>query len=206
MNQVSEKKSNSLLQKMITSITDLVSRFFKTTLLVLFLIILILGYFLVIQSQYQDLIKTKYTTLPELESGIASLAANREAMAKYLADGGRFSPAEERLVNLALPDEFDLSSVLLQLDGLARKNNFVLAQTDINENTAKNKDQSTPLKEVMININLAGGDYNDLLSFIGDVEKSLMFLNVNSIRFVGRSNAATGYELVISAYYYSTKK
>ena len=132
---------------------------------------------------------------------VKALESNSQFLSKYSDQLIGFTPEEEKKLSLALPDNFDLPSIIIQLSKLASDHRFVVENIEaeeINSNGLK----SSLIKRVDIRASISGiksGDYDDFYRFIGALESSLMIFNVQAISFDPQNSK---YQIELSTYYY----
>ena len=198
-------------------------RFFKTIILLIIIAVLALGYFVVIKDQYKKLQKSQKIDLVQLQNTINRLENDNAYMTENIDKNIEFSPAEERLLSLALPDQFDFPSLIVQLGSLAGRYGFTVANINVKEasavakpksggqDTGKNQNPGTPednnsqLKKVNVEIAVIGGSYDAFKNFIRAMENSVMFFDVLSINFKAEDIAAQKYSLNFATYYFKEK-
>ncbi len=115
----------------------------------------------------------------------------------------------ERL-KLVLPTGQDLPNLVAQLEGIAQKNKFQILTVDFVSGLENNNalppvsgsDKNDP-QLLNINLSLSAGNYEQLKSFVADVESSLRLLTITGINFSygAGSTSRNGYQInLISPY------
>lgn len=181
----------------------IVHRFFKWIIAAVAVLILIGGYFLVIKDGYQRLKKSQDVDLVKGRESITELRQRLAELSGYANETVAFTPTEEHLLALVLPDEFDFSSIVIQLTALAEKNNFLVEGLDL-EDDNNNQNNGKPnvvgqLHKVKIRLKVIGDNYNDFRNFLAALETSVMLVDVISVSF---SPETSNYELNLMTYYY----
>ncbi|MBI5765850.1 hypothetical protein HZA71_01320 [Candidatus Falkowbacteria bacterium] len=199
------------------------NRFFKAIILLIIIAVLALGYFMVIKDQYKKLQKSQKIDLVQLQNTINRLAKDNTYMTENIDKSIEFSPAEERLLSLALPDQFDFPSLIVQLGSLAGRYGFTVANIDVKEvvgiakpksgdqdtdesqNPSPPEDNNSQLKKVNVEIAVVGGSYDAFKNFIQAMENSVMLFDVLSVNFKAEDIAAQKYSLDFVTYYFKEK-
>jgi Tfp pilus assembly protein PilO len=164
------------------------------------IIILIVGYFTVISPKLK-IKEGRAKVLSTLSKEVRSMQSESESLSRYSDNLLEFTSKEEWFLSLALPDEFDLPSIVVQLTKLASDNKFIvnnIAAEPVNSNGVT----SGNLKKVDIEMSVngvEGSDYGNFSNFIDALESSIMIFDVNSISFTPNE---IGYKLELSTYYY----
>lgn len=195
------KTNQPAIKKAFHVVVDFCNRFFIFTILGLIIIILVLGYWLLLDTQYARWYQSRFIVLPQINNQIANLEVSKPYFVEYLNHHEELSTQDGRLLNLALPDELDLASTMIQLNNMARNNGLAISKIDVKESATKSNDNQK-LKEVGFNIVLVGGGYENLLNFLRASEKSLLFFNVTGVKFAKRNDGQMGYSLDLVTYYY----
>lgn len=189
------------------------NRVFLLLMVLIALIIVLAGYFLIIKDSYSRLVMSRKSQLNELIQLKDSLQAQKSQLQNPANLALAFTASEERLVNLALPDEFDLASVLIQLEGLAKNSGFAIKAVSAEEaklvpaaensstgqTAAKTDSNSRQVKKVNLKLELVGNGYDSFRKLISDLESSIMFFNVEAME-IGKDSSA--YRFNLAAYYY----
>lgn len=178
----------------------LLNRNFKAIAFLLAVIILILGYITILVPKY-NLKMAKADEVRELKEEVARLQVNSEFLSRYSSQLINFTPEEERQLSLALPSEFDLSSIVVQLSKLASDHKFVVESISANEvNSSGLSNKIIRRIDIGISVNgVAGNDYGNFYKFIEALESSIMIFDVRAISFMPNE---IGYDLELSTYYY----
>ncbi|NQT49899.1 type 4a pilus biogenesis protein PilO [Candidatus Kuenenbacteria bacterium] len=141
-----------------------------------------------IVQQKQQVLAEKENELSELKSAKVNYEGIEESVQKML---------------MVLPSEKELSSIFVQLDALAYKNNLSLDTVDIAESQELDgeniKSQKPTLKKLALTLSLTGGDYYTLKNFLIDVEKNLRLLDVKALIY---EPLAGSYNLTMNTYYW----
>ncbi|MFA4871796.1 MAG: hypothetical protein WC610_01930 [Patescibacteria group bacterium] len=199
------------------------NRFFKAIILLIIMAVLVLGYFMVIKGQYKKLQKSQKIDLVQLQNMINRLEKDNAYMTENIDKNIEFSPAEERLLSLALPDQFDFPSLIIQLGSLAGRYGFTVANinakeavgiakpksggqdTSKSQNFSPSEDNNSQLKKINVEMAVVGGNYNAFKNFIQAMENSVMFFDVLSVNFKAGDIAAQKYSLNFATYYFKEK-
>lgn len=174
----------------------ILEKYFKVLLPVVFILVLIAGYFLVIDGQLKYYNNSKEIDLPNVMSENQRLISNKknykEIISKTLLEKG-----EEKLISMAVPDDFYFTSIVTQLTSLAKAYNFSVVSIDADK--IKSAVSVKGINSIKINANVVGGDYNQFKSFLNGMENSAMIFDIQSISF----SKGNSYQLEIIAYYFN---
>ena len=178
-----------------------INRFFVIIVLVLMILILVLGYFMVINQQYAGYRQRVKVDLPQINSDIGLLQKKRQLLELDTSKVWGFTPDEQKIFSAVLPDKFDFTSLVIQLDQLARKHNFVISSIKVNPAPESVETNASKIKSLLVNLKITGGQYEDLKGVLADLESSAMILDVTSMSLpFGKSSS---YDLNLATYYYS---
>lgn len=202
INQIKTKKNIN------GEIKILIDKFFGFVVIFVAIVILVIGYFILIQDEYGEIRRKEKVDLIRIQSLIDKLA-REDIQGKHANQLLEFTPVEEHMISLALPDEFDLPSLMIQLEGMAKKNNFAVESIEAKYPTvaADNKKNKTatanvPLKKINVGVTVVGGNYDNFKAFLGSLENSIMIFDPSSVAFTG-DGANQKYKLNLVTYYYN---
>ncbi|MEK7167595.1 MAG: hypothetical protein AAB791_01180 [Patescibacteria group bacterium] len=190
-----------------------VNSVFLSLMALIALIIIIAGYFLLIKDSYSQLVVSRKDQLAQLTQMKDSLQTQKSQLQNPANATLTFAPSEERLVNLALPDEFDLSSALIQLEGLAKNSGFAISAISSEEakpvpavengtKPVKTNLNNNEVKKIDLRLELVGDGYDSFRKLISDLESSIMFFDVEAVE-MGKDSSS--YRLSLSTYSYLKK-
>lgn len=171
----------------------LVVRHFKKLAWALGIAILVAGYLIVISEQISNYNSTKNVELSAVLDYNDVLRNSRDYYQRRM-DSSFLNQNDEKYIDLAVPEEFDFTSVASQLTSLAQAYNFRVASISVDKS---NDSSSSDLKKIDISLEVAGGGYESLKGLLAGIESSLMFFDVRSISF-GQNGF---YGLEITSYY-----
>lgn len=182
---------------------EALNKYFKLIVILVAVLVLMAGYYLVI-SPKMEIKAAKDKSLLELQSEVDQLKADSDFLSKYSSKIIEFTPEEERKLNLALPSEFDLSSIIVQLTRLASEHKFMVENVQTSEVSVNGlNDNNVKRIDIEMTVSGVGGnDYGNFGRFIEALESSLMIFDVKSISFTPEK---IGYQLELSTYYYPNK-
>lgn len=187
------KKGN----KLVKSISVFIDRFFIEFLFGLFVVILILGYLFLIRDQYRFFIDLKNKQIPTIEEQIEVMVEQRDFFINNSNQLVNFSFNEENILDFVLPNEFNLSSLMVQISSLARSYNILVNDIKVEEPAARLV--VSGVNKVIIRLELTVNNYNDWKNFLNAMENSAMIFNIVGINF---SQDSSIYNLEIETYYY----
>jgi len=177
----------------------LLEKYFKIVAPLLFVLVIALGYFIVIGQQLKAYSDSKNIDLAKAVLQNRTLKDSKLYYKKAL-NNSFLSPDDEKYLSMAVPNDFNFTSIVSQLTSLAQAYNF--NAVSINVDTLKLSSesmQSNTIKSIKINLNIAGGDYAQFKSFLNGMENSAMVFDIQSVSFT-KSNS---YQLEILSYYFN---
>lgn len=182
----------------------IINRLFIPGVVVVFALILTIGYFIVLQAPYQRLSDTKTSAWPAVEQRINRLKSEINMFRTGTLPGSAFTAEEQRLLAQVLPGAVDITSVTVQLTTLAKEFNFVVTGVSVATNGAATQPAGdgtgqSRFKPATIKVGVSGGTYYDFKNLLRALETSVMIFDVQQITFSGD---ATDFELELSTYYY----
>jgi len=176
------------------------NRFRRPILLGLAIIVLLLGYFLIIKNPL-TVYRQNWDLLGGLDSDIALAETELSNAKSYSSQLYQLTPQDERLLDMALPQKPDFSSIVEQLTSLANHAGFIVNNIDFNEAKASaNKAKPDDLGRISIHLQVTGGGYTQLKELIKLLESSVMMLDTYSLNF---ANTSPTYDLNLVVYYYN---
>lgn len=184
----------------------IINRFYIIIAVFLVIAILTLGYLLTFNKEYNK-IKSLGTVdyqkkINELESKKSNLAQIEKVYDSYK----KISQEEIKKLSIMLPPEKDVPSLFIEMEALARESGLALNSIDVAQAgavsiTAGVAEGSATLniKKLNINLKIQGIDsYDRLKLFLGNVEKSIRILDLNSLSY---SPAQDSYGISLVTYY-----
>jgi Tfp pilus assembly protein PilO len=174
----------------------IMERYFKWIALILFIVVLTIGYFVVLKDKYDAYMESKNITLAGMEESIKNAASDKIAMQNIKK--ANISTDEENLLYMAVPKTFDFNSIVSQLTALSSAynfsvNNIEVAKGDETEDAVSGQN----IKSARISMSISGGNYEEFKRFLSAIETSSMIFDVLSVNF----SAGQSYDLVIKSYY-----
>ncbi len=102
-------------------------------------------------------------------------------------------------LQLVLPAVEDAPNLLVQIETLAARSKLPLRSLSISSATGASKriETSSGVKQVRLLLNLQGGDYKSLKSFLGELQTAWRLLQVENINY-----SSQGFSLEVTGYYY----
>lgn len=184
----------------------IINRFYIIIAVFLVIAILILSYLLTFNKEYNK-IKSLGTVdyqkkINELESKKSNLAQIEKVYDSYK----KISQEEIEKLSIMLPPEKDVPSLFIEMEALAKESGLALNSIDVAQAgavsiTAGVAEGSATLnmKKLNINLKIQGIDsYDRLKLFLGNVEKSIRILDLNSLSY---SPAQDSYSISLVTYY-----
>ncbi len=203
-----EKSKNKISSAQMISVY--IDRYFRLIIFLLVILILLAGYFLVLNSQVSRYLKTVRQDLPKLQAQYQDLKLQNDRLKKVVDSLTSFTKEERRLIDTVLPAKFDFPSLVIQVSNLAKSNGFVVTGISYEEEKApatKDGKSVAPvnsnLKKVKIKANFSGEGYDQFKKLAQSLEKSIVILNIDSLSFGGNGNQ---YGMEMTTYYYQETK
>ncbi len=188
-----EKKPNPLL--------DFVSKRLILSLAFIAIFLLGIGYLVVIKPAWDYLSDTNIKSveaqvrLDEATIKLAKLIA--KANDKQLI----ISQEDNSLLSLVLPSRLDFSSIMIQLNNMAKSQDFKVKKIEINEYRDRSGDTGN-LKKAIVQMEIFGGSYEKFKNFILAMENSILPFNILSIN-AGAQTAQQNYQISFLTYYFT---
>lgn len=184
---------------------ELLNQYFLLVLCALVVLVLALGYALVISEQVQHYQQSTYVELPQIRAAVDQLDAQKKALEADEKNGLAFTTQERQLLGLMVPEQFDFSSITVQLSSLAQQHGFLVTKLEAVEDkrdvvsTATAKNAENTLKKVKIKMTVSGKEYESFKQLVAAIEGSVMLLDMQSLTF---SNSGTSFDLELLGYFY----
>lgn len=184
---------------------ELLNQYFIFVVLGVAIIVLMVGYVLVINGQIKQYQQSTYVELPQIRSAVNQLDMQKQSLEADEKNGLAFTMKERELLSLMVPEQFDFSSITVQLSGLAQQYGFLVTKLEAAEDkrdtagatTAKTKEN--PVKRVNIKMSVSGNEYESFKQLISAIENSVMLLDIQSLTF---SESGTTFEFELLGYFY----
>ncbi|PJE58475.1 MAG: hypothetical protein COU81_00550 [Candidatus Portnoybacteria bacterium CG10_big_fil_rev_8_21_14_0_10_36_7] len=203
INEISEIIEDNNIPEPQNKYAEALNKYFKVVLILVAIIVFVAGYYWVIIPKLK--IKAdKDQGLAVLQAEVDQLKVDSDYLSKYSSTLIEFTPEEDHKLNLALPNDFDLPSILVQLTTLASSHGFVADNISANESSA-NVSSDSNIKRVDLAMKVTsanGNNYDNFGRFIAALESSLLIFDVRSISF---RPDEIGYKLELVTYYYPLK-
>ena len=138
-------------------------------------------------------LKAERQALREKESVLAEKTATWENFEKTRDNFNKVKKETKEELNVFLPREGDIPSLLVQIEELGKKSNLVFKSMTISKNrkkgAAKEENLSLPYQQLTISLEAEGG-YGDIKRFLDVVEKNLRLLDVEKVE-ISKSQASS---------------
>lgn len=154
------------------------------------------AYFVLFMPKMAELSATGGAALSALEVQVVSDEAYEKQLDAALERFGLLNTQLRQKTQTIIPLELDAPGIFVQLDGVARKHNFVITAVSITEIEDEIGPQSQQL--VKVTLNIEGGDYQQFIVYLADLERSVRLLDVESVVFTPLS---AQYSLTLRTYY-----
>lgn len=183
-------------------ISSLFQHFRRPLLLILSLLILVAGYFLILQNPIR-IYQENYGLLLKLNGDIALANDNLKIAKQYSDKIYELSPLDTKLLNMSMPGRLDDSALVSQLTAMSERAGFIVNNIDIesagNAPAAKTA-AADHIGRVSVRLKLKNGGYNELKQLLQLMETSLMMIDVVSVNF---SDKSPTYDIALVVYYYN---
>lgn len=184
---------------------ELLNQYFIFVLFGIVVLVLVLGYVLVVRDQVVQYQQSTYVELPQIRAAVDQLDAQKKALEADEKNGLAFTAQERQLLGLMVPEQFDFSSITVQLSSLAQQYGFLVTKLEATEdkrdvaNGSTTKKAEDPLKKVKIKMTVSGKEYESFKQLVTAIEGSVMLLDMQSLTF---SNSGTSFDLELLGYFY----
>lgn len=202
--------------------------FIKTFFIILALIVVAVagvGYKYFIAPLQKDINEGGSVSLVAKDAQLKELTLYLGKMKNMSEQYQSYSESKIKTLMSILPREKDIPGLFVQMQEIAKKNNFLLgsiafsdtgsssdenaqgtgenANTENAENAhAKNSAQSVSgIKEMNVSFIISGGNYDNMKSFLSDIEKNLRLFDIYDINF--GSTKEGPYSMNLRTYYLS---
>lgn len=185
--------------KNLISIKLVFARFSKLFSLVAFIIILVLGYFFIIQPRLNDNNKASRVKLDTVKIEKQRRELQLEKLEELSKIYNSFSKDELAKINGVLPKDKDIAGLFTQFDELTLRNGFLLTSISIND---VGEEKGEKIKKLSVNLNVVGPEgqaYSGVKRFLDALEKNNRILDVDSVFFSPDSSA---FSVNLTTYYY----
>ncbi len=166
----------------------------------IFVLVFGIGYWFFVKNLFNDY-KDNLFLSAKLQSNIVLAQKQLNQRVANSQNLYQLSPEERRVLNMALPENLEHSSLVEHLTVMAQRSGFVVSNMSFEDvvGNLKSSSDKNELGKMSIKLKLAGGDYGSLRNFVDLIEKSIMVIDVLSVNF--NSNNPT-YEVVLMTYYH----
>lgn len=219
-----EQKNNILKG----SLNIILNKVFKVLRLVIFILVVLIGYLIFVQPKFNSVKEQKQIMLQEQAGELNGLEVYTQRLQELQSVIDNFKKTQaQNLDKLAqmLPTGASVPNLMAQLEALAQTSGFSINSFNVAESQLQKGAQPTETKEGVLDIKqeavnlsklnqaihslsvtliLSGGDYLEFKKLLDNLEKHLRLLDVNSISFSGEGEKGA-YNLSLTAYYYEPK-
>lgn len=187
-----------------------IGRFWLGIFVLVFLLVLFFGYWLALKDRVDRFYQSqniKLRNIADTVDGLKTADQNYDLAAGKKID---LTTKEKELLNLALPDRFDFSSLLVQLSFLASRHGLWIESVsyeDVSRAAVKTNAEvqalsSAGLQKVIIKLTVIGGGYESIRGFLNSLENSPMIFDVTSLNLKSTGQLADRADLNIVTYYF----
>lgn len=159
-------------------------------------IVMIIGYMVVIE---QHLVRWRQITKHELPQ-LQQIRYQLDLKQRFLVAQGQnitFTGEERRLLNMAVPNDFDMASLTVQMSALASQQGLTVTQLEIIPQ--KEDETANALKKVRVKLSASGENYEQFKAFVLAIESSVLIVDVQSLTYAGQQGS---YEVEFLSYVY----
>lgn len=183
-----ERRKNEIL----SAIDSFLLENFKLALFLLIVLILLLGYFFILNPKYNKIKKNVAVSNEEMTNIFENLNYYLKGLNLYIDQYKKINPELTEKISKVLPVGSKKEEMYILINQIAQNENVFLMSIDImdKESTNKNKkdDQSTSkvpseLGVITVEAGFMGVSYQQLNNLLGALEKSLRIIDVRSVIF-----------------------
>lgn len=160
------------------------------------ILVAVAAYFLLFIPKIAALSGVGSAALADMEAQVASEEAYVEELDAALARYGLLNKVLKQKTQTIIPLEIDAPGIFVQLDGVARKHNFLV--TAVATTVIGDEIGVQGQRLVKVSVNVEGGDYRQFTTFLADLERSVRLIDVQSVVFTPLS---AKYSLGLKTYY-----
>ncbi|NQU77291.1 hypothetical protein HQ544_01185 [Candidatus Falkowbacteria bacterium] len=176
-----------------------------------FLFILIIGYFFFVSPIYSETIARKKAGIEAKEKELQGQLVYLEELKELKAEYESVELADKEKLDLILPKEEEIPEIYILLDILARESGLDLTgvaaskkavqnQVVVEEadgQTASGPTLSSSLGILEVTLSVSGGNYDKLKIFLNKIERNIRLLDISSITF----NSTEAYAISLKTYF-----
>ena len=173
-----------------------VTVYFKLIPPTLLILILILGYFLLIKPKYDQIIQVVETTNTQQENEFAKTKEYFDNLILLQRNYQKLDNDDIEKINKLLPGKPEIENLLVMIETLANKNNFLIGsiQASWDEKESKNimdvNKQKLGIREVNVTLPVSEIDYNGFKKLLNVIENNLRIFDIRTISFSPKGNSA----------------
>ena len=153
------------------------------------------AYFLLFFPKLRLIVKGGDLDLERVESLIAEEERRKAVLDSIEAKYKGINPERKQKVQQMVPLEQDIPGLFVELDAIARQNNFTLTSVDTTQDAKVT--HTGGRKPTTIAANFSGGEFAYFAQLVRDIERSRRVLDVGSVVFTPNSGT---YSLTLTAY------
>lgn len=196
--------------------TNFLTHHLRFAIILLLIIILGSGWLFFLGPRWEDL-NTERAAFKNQQEIFISRENRLEKLEKITRDYEGIAEEKIKKIESVLPSVEDLPGIFVQMEALAKENEFILSSVEIKkeesgirnlafaEASAGEQVQRTPdsfgesrIKEIGITLKLENGSYERFKKFLSEVEKNLRILDVISVSF---DSKGTSFGVELKTYY-----
>lgn len=166
---------------------------FKILVLVLCLIIILAGYFLLINPKIKKMFSSELDPRT-LEKNLLLQKDKFNQLTSLKEDFEKIDPVFLKKIEKIFPENDESLNFIILLENLIRESNFSTPGI----NFSLEKTSESPLPSVQVNLNLQGGSYQSFKNFLKVFERNLRIIDVKSISL---SSKGSSYSLALRTYF-----
>lgn len=195
-----------------------VRNFLWVTLISIFVVIAVFTSFVLV-PKYRLYTLQKNDELQGLKRMLASEEQTLKELLETEAELIKFreNPEIIKLLKL-LPNSKEVANLFIQFEDLLAQEDFTIMEMRLSENLSREvdieqlahvesvetKEQKLKLHKIQVTLNVVGGGYSDLKNLLDTFEKSLRFVDINSLSFSPENDESRGnvnYNITATTYY-----
>ncbi len=163
------------------------------------IVVLVLGWFLLLDKPYQEISKAGSLSVDDKQEELELKKAELVGLKILAKDFEEISEAEFMRLRAVLPNESEIVGIYEEMSTLANEGNVVLKGIKFTPQAVIDNSRKTSLQKATVTLNIGGiDDFSEMLSFLRLVENSIHLLDLNTFNY---SNSTNIYTLNFTTYY-----
>jgi hypothetical protein len=195
-----EKKPGS--NKLLKGVLELAHKYFLFVALIVFAVIIIIGYIFLIQPKYVAVSDKVKADEEQKTKELDNLTSYSDRLLKYRNEYNGISVDDKERINGLIAGNYVPESVFAEMEKLIFSRGLILNSIDVSSQAktsgADGGGQGSGVGETTIKLDITGVNYEGLKQLLAIMESNLRLLDVKKVSFSPGDNAA---QLEIVSYY-----